>query len=141
MNKDYIRGFGKQVHSSSNTINEVIPFMNLLQKTARCLDSCQGLQFFNAVWRDDQSCIKVATSLKFTPCTWHIAIKCYCFRSYMVQSLSSLSKQKINLWTSWVAKASYRLVGFTMNTICGQFFATSTAFFQENVTALLSQEF
>ena len=68
----------------STAMREVIPFLNLLQEISNVLDLPSTKPVFNCkVWEDNQSCIKVATSPKFTPCTKHIAIKYHHFRSFV----------------------------------------------------------
>ncbi len=39
--------------------------------------------FFCKVWEDNQSCIAMATSRKFTPQTKHIALKYHHFKQYV----------------------------------------------------------
>jgi len=68
----------------STAMREVIPFLNLLQETSDCLGLTTSKPILKCtVWEDNQSCIKVAASPKFTPRTKHIAIKYHHFRSYV----------------------------------------------------------
>ena len=65
-------------------MREVIPFLNLLQETSDNLGLISSKPVFKCkVWEDNQSCMKIAKSPKFTPRTKHIAIKYHHFRSFI----------------------------------------------------------
>ena len=65
-------------------MREVLPFLNLMQEINSVLPLPAGApKFFCKVWEDNQSCIKVAESPKFTPRTKHIALKYHHFRRFV----------------------------------------------------------
>jgi hypothetical protein len=68
----------------SSALREVIPLMTVMDE----LNEVFPLQmntpdFFCKVWEDNQSCISMATSQKFTPRTKHIALKYHHFKQYV----------------------------------------------------------
>jgi len=68
----------------SMAMREVLPFLNLMQEINTVLPLPAGApKFFCKVWEDNQSCIKVAESPKFTPRTKHIALKYHHFRRFV----------------------------------------------------------
>ena len=68
----------------SMAMREVLPFLNLMQEINSVLPLPAGApKFFCKVWEDNRSCIKVAESPKFTPCTKHIALKYHHFRRFV----------------------------------------------------------
>ena len=66
----------------SMAMREVLPFLNLMQEINSVLPAGSP-KFFCKVWEDNQSCIKVAESPKFTPRTKHIALKYHHFRRFV----------------------------------------------------------
>ena len=65
-------------------MREVIPFMGLMQEISQTFGLINRKPVFKCtVWEDNDSCITVAKSPKFTPRTKHIAIKYHHFRSYV----------------------------------------------------------
>ena len=60
----------------STAMREVIPFLNLMQEISDLFPVSKKKPIFKCkVFEDNESCIKVAKSPKFTPRTKHIAIK------------------------------------------------------------------
>ena len=65
-------------------MREVISFMGLMQEISGLFGTVLRKPVFKCtVWEDNNSCITVATSPKFTPRTKHIAIKYHHFRSFV----------------------------------------------------------
>ena len=68
----------------SSAMREVIPFLNLMQEISKIFPISEKKPIFRCkVYEDNESCIKVAQSPKFTPRTKHIAIKYHHFRSFV----------------------------------------------------------
>jgi hypothetical protein len=68
----------------STSMRETIPFLNLLKEISDMFGLLEKKPVFQCtVWEDNESCIKVANSPKFTPRTKHIAIKYHRFRKYV----------------------------------------------------------
>ena len=68
----------------STAMREVIPFLGLMEEIAGVFGLLTRKPVFKCtVWEDNDSCIVVAKSPKFTPRTKHIAIKYHHFRSYV----------------------------------------------------------
>ncbi len=68
----------------SQAMREVIPFMNLMMEVGDIFTLHNPKPVFHCkVFEDNNSCIRVAESPKFTPRTKHIAIKYHHFRSYV----------------------------------------------------------
>ena len=68
----------------STAMREVIPFLNLMKETSDLFGLNDNQPIFKCkVWEDNESCIKVAKSPKFTPRTKHIAIKYHHFRRFV----------------------------------------------------------
>lgn len=68
----------------STAMREVIPFLNLMKEISDIFDFPTKKPVFSCkVWEDNESCIKVAKSPKFTPRTKHIAIKYHHFRRFV----------------------------------------------------------
>ena len=68
----------------SNAMREVIPFLSLMEETATLFGLLTREPVFRCtVWEDNESCITVAKSPKFTPRTKHIAIKYHHFRRFV----------------------------------------------------------
>ena len=64
----------------STAMREVIPFLNLMKEISDIFNFPTKKPVFSCkVWEDNESCIKVAKSPKFTPCTKHIANKYHHF--------------------------------------------------------------
>ena len=65
-------------------MREVIPFLNLMKEIADKFGLMTRKPVFRCtVWEDNESCITVAKSPKFTPRTKHIAIKYHHFRQFV----------------------------------------------------------
>ena len=72
----------------SSAMREVIPFLNLMKEVYKLFPVSQQKPIFNCtVWEDNDSCIKVANSPKFTPRTKHIAIKYHHFRQQVYDGI------------------------------------------------------
>ena len=68
----------------SSTMQAVIPFLGLMKETARLFKLLTRDPVFRCtVWEDNESCITVAKSPKFTPRTKHISIKNHHFRRFV----------------------------------------------------------
>ena len=68
----------------SSAMREVIPFLDLMKETAGLFGLLTRDPVFHCtVWEDNESCITVAKSPKFTPRTKHIAIKYHHFRIFV----------------------------------------------------------
>ena len=65
-------------------MREVIPFLGLMKETAGLFGLLTRYPVFRCtVWEDNERCITVAKSPKFTPRTKHIAIKYHHFRQFV----------------------------------------------------------
>ena len=65
-------------------MREVILFVGLIQEIGDILGLlAKKPEFKCIIWEDNNSCITVAKSPKYTPQTQHIAIKCHHFRSFV----------------------------------------------------------
>ena len=65
-------------------MREVIPFLGLMKETAGLFGILTRDPVFRCtVWEDNESCITVAKSPKFTPRTNHIAIKYHHFQQFV----------------------------------------------------------
>ena len=97
----------------STAMREVIPFLNLLQEISAVFDLPSTKPIFNCkVWEDNESCIKVATSPKFTPLTKHIAIKYHHFRSFVQDKTITIhsigtKEQLADILTKPLAESSF----------------------------------
>ena len=68
----------------SSAMREVIPFLGLMKETAELFGLLtRDLVFRCTVLEDNESCIAVSKSPKFTPRTKHIAIKYHHFRRFV----------------------------------------------------------
>ena len=68
----------------STVMREVIPFLGLMEEIGGIVGLLTRKPVFKCtVWEDNDSCIVVANSPKFTPRTKHIAIKYHHFRSFV----------------------------------------------------------
>ena len=68
----------------STAMREVIPFLGLMEEIASIFGLLNRKPVFKCtVYEDNDSCITVAKSPKFTPRTKHIAIKYHHFRSFV----------------------------------------------------------
>ncbi|KAL7526914.1 hypothetical protein ACHAWF_007826 [Thalassiosira exigua] len=97
----------------SSATREVIPFMNLMSETAELFAlTASKPEFKCTVWEDNESCIKVAKSPKFTPRTKHIAIKYHHFRRFVedgtidIRSIDT-KQQLADIFTKPLAEASF----------------------------------
>jgi hypothetical protein len=65
----------------SSSLREVIPLMTVMDELNKVFPLLmEAPQFYCKVWEDNQSCIAMATSQKFTPRTKHIALKYHHFK-------------------------------------------------------------
>ena len=72
----------------SQSMREVIPFMTLLQEIDNIFSTnTNKARFHCKVFEDNNSCISLATSEKFSPRTKHIALKYHHFRRYVTEKL------------------------------------------------------
>jgi hypothetical protein len=97
----------------SSAMREVIPFLNLLREVSKVFDLPTTKPVFKCkVYEDNESCIKVAKSPKFTPRTKHIAIKYHHFRSFVhngtidIQSIDT-TEQLADIFTKPLAEKSF----------------------------------
>ena len=68
----------------SSSLHEVIPLMTVMNKLNEVFPLLiETSKFYCKVWKDNQSCIAMATSQKFTPRTKHIALKYHHFKGYV----------------------------------------------------------
>ena len=68
----------------SQAMRETIPVMNLLKEVSGTISlHMPEPEFYCKVFEDNQSCIKIATTNKFSPRTKHIALKYHHFRKYV----------------------------------------------------------
>lgn len=68
----------------SSALREVIPLLTMMEEIDAVFPLHIGKpDFFCRVWEDNQSCIVMATSQKFTPRTKHIALKYHHFKSFV----------------------------------------------------------
>ncbi len=68
----------------SSAMREVIPFLNFMKEVSKVFSISDVKPLFKCkVWEDNESCIKVARSPKFTPRKKHIAIKYHDFRQFI----------------------------------------------------------
>ena len=69
-------------------MREIIPFMTLLQEIDKIFPiNTQKAEFHCKVFEDNNSCISLATSEKFSPRTKHIALKYHHFRRFVTEKL------------------------------------------------------
>ena len=72
-------------------MREVIPFMNLLPEVNKIFSlNLDEPKFHCKVFEDNNSCIAIATSNRFSPRTKHIAIKYHHFQHYVKQKLVTI---------------------------------------------------
>jgi hypothetical protein len=97
----------------SSSMRETIPFLNLLKEISDIfgLPSTQPV-FHCKVWEDNESCIKVAQSPKFTPRTKHIAIKYHHFCSFVADGTITIhsidtKEQLADILTKPLAEKSF----------------------------------
>jgi hypothetical protein len=68
----------------SSSLCEVIPLMTVMDELNEVFPLLMEMpKFYCKVWEDNQSCIAMATSQKFTPRTKHIALKYHHFKGYV----------------------------------------------------------
>jgi hypothetical protein len=68
----------------SSSLREVIPLMTVMDELNEVFPLLMEMpKFYCKVWKDNQSCITMATSQKFTPRTKHIALKYHHFKGYV----------------------------------------------------------
>ena len=98
----------------SSSMREVIPFLNLMKETAELFGLLTKKPLFKCtVWEDNESCITVAKSPKFTPRTKHIAIKYHHFRSFVsngtiiINSIDT-KEQLADIFTKPLPEKSFR---------------------------------
>ena len=97
----------------STTIQEVISFLNLLKEISDILGLPSTQPVFHCkVWEDNENCIKVAKSPKFTPQTKHIVIKYHHFRSFVQDETISIhsidtAEQLADIFTKPLVEKSF----------------------------------
>ena len=68
----------------SSALRQVIPLMTLMEEINEVFPLYMNKpDFFCKVWEDNQSCLAMATTQKFSPRTKHIALKYHHFRSFV----------------------------------------------------------
>jgi len=68
----------------SSYLHEVIPLMTVMDELNEVFPLLMETpKFYCKVWEDNQSCIAMATSQKFTPRTKHTALKYHHFKGYI----------------------------------------------------------
>ena len=68
----------------SSALRNVIPLMTLMEAIHKIFPlHMMQPEFVCSVHEDNQSCIKIANSTKFTPRTKHIALKYHHFKSFV----------------------------------------------------------
>ena len=68
----------------SSALREVIPLLTMMEELNETFPLIMNTpNFYCKVWEDNQSCISMATSQKFTPRTKHIALKYHHFKKYV----------------------------------------------------------
>jgi hypothetical protein len=68
----------------STTLREVIPLLTIMEEINEVFPLMMNPPFiYCKVWEDNQSCIPMMTSQKFTPRTKHIALKYHHFKQYV----------------------------------------------------------
>jgi hypothetical protein len=93
----------------SQSLQDVIPLITLLKEINKVFPvQVKTPTFVCKVHKDNQSCITMATSQKFTPCTKHIALKYYHFCSHVENgaiqiSYCCMTEQKTDLLTNPLA--------------------------------------
>jgi len=97
----------------STAMREVIPFLNLMKEIADIFGLLTRKPVFRCtVWEDNESCITVAKSPKFTPRTKHIAIKYHHFRRFVsdetliIKSIDT-AEQIADIFTKPLTKKSF----------------------------------
>jgi hypothetical protein len=77
----------------SQALREVIPLMELLREMHKYIPSLytNTPDFKCKVWEDNQSCITMAESDRFSPRTKHIALKYHHFKSHVDEGKISIS--------------------------------------------------
>ena len=58
-------------------------------KPALSISNCD-LKLFSKTWEDNQNCIKVSKSPKFTPRTIYIALECHHFRHFVPDGIIAI---------------------------------------------------
>jgi hypothetical protein len=98
----------------SMAMRDVLPFLNLMSEIKAFLPvSNQEPKFFCKVWEDNQSCIKVAKSPKFTPRTKHIALKYHHFRHFVSDGTIAIeyidtTEQTADIFTKPLPEKAFR---------------------------------
>ena len=73
-------------------MREVISLMHLMNEIDKVYKlNCPDPKVFCNVFEDNESCIAMATTRKFSPRTKHIAIKYHHFRKYVDQGLIQIN--------------------------------------------------
>jgi hypothetical protein len=68
----------------STALREVIPLLTVMEEINKVFPLMMNPpNFYCKVWEDNQSCITMETSQKFTPRTKHIALKYHHFKQYV----------------------------------------------------------
>jgi hypothetical protein len=68
----------------SQALREVIPLITLLDELAKMIEVyTSSPDFMCSTWEDNQSCISMTESTKFSPRTKHIALKYHHFKQFL----------------------------------------------------------
>ena len=107
----------------SSSFHEVIPLMTVMDELNEVFPLLMETpQFYCKVWEDNQSCIAMATSQKFTLRTKHIALKYHHFKGYVKSEQIQINyihteRQQVDILTKPVRtdlfpKLCYMLMGW-----------------------------
>ena len=107
----------------SSSLREVIPLMTVMDELNKVFPLLmEAPQFYCKVWEDNQSCIAMATSQKFTPRTKHIALKYHHFKRHVESGRIQINyihteRQQADILTTpvWIdlfPKLCYMLMGW-----------------------------
>ena len=105
----------------SQALREVIPLMTLMEEIHPIFPvHITQPNFVCKVHEDNQSCIKMANSDKFTPRTKHIALKYHHFRSHVKQKKVSINycrteDQKADLLTKPLSDELFFRLRYMLN--------------------------
>ena len=103
----------------SSALREVLPLMTMMEEINNVFPLNIGKpNFLCKVFEDNQSCIKMALSPKFTPRTKHIAIKYHHFRSFVGTKIAisyiHTDMQKADIFTKPLSDASFFRLRFML---------------------------
>jgi hypothetical protein len=103
----------------SSALREVIPLMTLMEEIAEVFPLyIDKPNFLCKVFEDNQSCIKMALSPKFTPRTKHIALKYHHFKSFVGSKINisyiRTDMQKADIFTKPLPDESFFRLRFML---------------------------